>query len=100
MHADALHGPARDLHARHKPQARLDGGGSCRFPTGGGVMVGQRHDVKAGGCRGPHHLGGRFGAVGNGGMRVQVDLHRTNLRQEPCRVPMLAAPWAGETMER
>ena len=52
----------------------------CLAPPGSGVVVRQRHGIQSGSRRGGHHGPGRFGAVGDVGVGVQVDSHPSNLR--------------------
>jgi hypothetical protein len=45
-------------------------------PPGGGVVVGERDDVEARGLGSREQVGDALGAVGDGGVGVQVDPHR------------------------
>jgi hypothetical protein len=97
VHRDAAL-EAADLDAGEDTDSETFSGGDRLGPAGGGVVVGEGHDVQARGCCGGDDLRGLLRAVGGVGVRVQVDAHQESLRPRGTaprtrRHRLRAPPW-------
>ena len=100
--ADAFRCAAGDLHPRDQRDPGFPGGDGGLRPPGSGIVVGQGDDVEARGGGGLHDAGRRLGAVGNVGVRMQVNPHLTSLVDGSIQSlgPVLPGPAAALQRER